>query len=183
MDELSDKKISLLVLGKKGIRFFQRKDFEIVKSETDIPVFFDYSFSETISDYIIGEYLKKKYSQVYVVYASFVSLGKNLPVIKKLLPLELNLEEHQETKDVELLEPDRAGITDYLLPEYLKSMVWDLLLNSSASEHASRAMAMEQASKNAVDIIGDLQLLANKLRQASITSELTDIMGSMEGMV
>jgi F-type H+-transporting ATPase subunit gamma len=181
--KITGKNVKFLILGKKGLRYFQNRNYEVVKYIADAPVFFDYNFCETIGDYILSEYLQGKYSSVYFAYTSFISMAKHEPRIKKILPLEFEIKEIDNAGDTALFEPKKEDIIGYFLPEYLKSVIWDGMLQSSSSEHASRTFAMEKASKNARDLVGNLQLSANKLRQAGITSELTDIIGSMEGMV
>ena len=177
--ENSGQQAKALVFGKKGANFFRKRGIEIARDWTDTPTFFDYSLPRELSETVISLYLTGRYSGVYMAYTSYISIAKNLPVIEKILPVAAGA---GDKEDLNLYEPGRKQALDYILPEYIRSLVLKGMLESSASEHASRTIAMEQATKNAIDMIDSLTILGNKLRQSGITRELTDIIGGTENL-
>jgi F-type H+-transporting ATPase subunit gamma len=186
----SKKDVKIIALGKKGVSFFKRIGFDILASWTDTPVFFEYSFCREIAEQIIGRYLKCEFSEIHCLYTQSISVSKNIPIITKLLPIDLSFKttiSYSENarkiiKDDIIYEPGVKEVLDYLISQWLNALIWKAMLESSVSECALRMISMEQATKNAYDMVDDLTLLGNKIRQMAITSELTDIVGSIEAM-
>ena len=117
--------------------------------------------------------------EVYVAYNAYKGSGSYKPVIKKVLPFEINEDEKFQTCDYKY-EPTHKEILDYVLPEAFKSILYSCFLNSEATEHAARMVAMDNAAKNCKEAIRDLNLKINKRRQASITKELIEIVSGAE---
>ena len=121
-----------------------------------------------------------------MVYGEFVSMGPQPPRTLSLLPLaapEAEAEEGQEEAHCEYVyEPQEEALLAELLPRYIKVQVYRGMLDTSASEHAARMAAMDNATRNCNEMINTLTLLYNKTRQASITSELIDIVGGAEAL-
>jgi len=100
-----------------------------------------------------------------------------------LFPIEMELSDNEEEEEVKyIFEPDPAEILNLLIPKYINSIVFHTMLESSASEHAARMVAMELATQNASDMINSLTLTMNKMRQASITNELLEIITATEAL-
>lgn len=126
---------------------------------------------------IIDGLLKNEFSQVFILYSKFISLFTQKAVIEKFLPLQIPQGETKETLSSPsyLFEPSAVEVLEGLLPHYLESLVYQLLLETYASEQATRMVAMQNATQNANEIISFLTLEYNKARQERITNEILDI--------
>jgi F-type H+-transporting ATPase subunit gamma len=119
---------------------------------------------------------------VYVAYTKFINTMKQEPVIEQLLPLTSDrLQQSDAEKQAYswdyLYEPDAKTVVDELLVRYVEALVYQAVAENMASEQSARMVAMKAASDNAKKVIGDLQLVYNKTRQAGITKELSEIVG------
>ncbi len=126
---------------------------------------------------IISEgFLNKEWNHVFVLYPQFQSLFLQKPHLAKILPIERETEREAEiTAPTDyLFEPNVLDVLESLLPHYLESQLYQLLLDAFASEQAARMMAMQNATENAKEIIEDLTMEYNKIRQEKITSEILD---------
>lgn len=166
----------LIVIGKKGREAAQRMQKNIVadfkKMDTTIPVKDIYPVVKMLIDlYNSGEYKK-----IYVVYNHFISMLSQDPKVKQLLPIIPKSEYRTQTigSDV-LFEPSPQQVLDHLLPRILESQIYQAILESDASEHSARMMMMKNATDAAGDLIDDLTLTFNQLRQTKITTELSEI--------
>ena len=136
-------------------------------------------FLNAVSTDFLNEFLSNEVGEVYVAYNAYKGSGSYKPVIKKVLPFEINEDEKFQTCDYKY-EPTHKEILDYVLPEAFKSILYSCFLNSEATEHAARMVAMDNAAKNCKEAIRDLNLKINKRRQASITKELIEIVSGAE---
>jgi F-type H+-transporting ATPase subunit gamma len=116
-------------------------------------------------------------------------MGKQKTVVRKLLPLELGEEQdrvqnfvHQGLTGTYIYEPAEDELLDKIIPRFTALQVYQAILSSLASEHAARMVAMHNATDNAIELVGDLQLQYNKTRQQTITSDLLDIVGGAEAL-
>ena len=121
-------------------------------------------------------YERGEADQVDVVFARFVNAGRQEATLRRLLPVEPPEGAREVAADF-IYEPEPRDVLDALLPRYVESLVYQAVLENQASEQAARMVAMRNATENADDLIGDLVLTANKVRQATITSELMEIVG------
>ncbi len=177
---LSGKEVNLILLGRKGRDYFRKRSYPIRNSWIDIFFKFSYEKSLEISEFIIELYEKKLTDAIYVVYNEFKSTARHDVVIEKLLPVE-PLEEIEGYREF-LLEFPPEVIFSKLLPIYVKFSLYHMLLESAVSEHASRMIAMDNASRNAEELIDRLTLLMNKIRQTSITKEIVEITTAAEAL-
>lgn len=137
-----------------------------------------------IATLIKDGFIKGEYKEVMVLFTQFISLGQQQPILQKLLPIGKQVD--QEEKEQLLaytFEPNARDLLTALMPHYLEMSIYQILLESYASEQAARMMAMHQASENAKDVIWQLSLTYNKVRQEKITNELLDIMGGTMGVM
>ncbi len=166
---------TVITVGKKGRQALERvgksvlADFE---NMPDKPAFLD---TIGISKVVIEDFLSGKLDEVYLVYNHFYSTASQKPVVKKLLPVEPNLDVTSETKREYIFEPSREILLDELLHRYVESEVYQTVLESIASEHSARMLAMHQASENASEIISKLTLHYNKVRQTKITTQILEV--------
>ena len=149
---------------------------------------FGFSIASTAGKKLVDGFLEGKYDEVYIVYSEFVSMAKQLPVVKKLLPIPPI--EKEETEEVgteqyqaeHICEPSPEELLGDLLPRNVYVQIYRALLETSTSEHAARMTAMDNATKACNDMIDSLTLAYNKARQASITADLMDIVGGAEAL-
>ncbi len=138
-----------------------------------------------IAKTIVDEYLSGKYKKIVVAYTHFISTIKQQPVMKEILPFKKPrdmeaLPEHHKNFNYEyLFEPNPEQVLDYLLPRVIESQIYQAVLESDASEHSSRMVMMKNATDAATDLIDELTLSYNQLRQANITKELAEIISGM----
>ena len=183
--EKNNTKELVLTVGKKGRQAMERvgkavmADFEEM---TDRPTFVD---TIGISRVVIDDFMSGKLDEVYMIYNHFYSALSQKPVLKKILPIEAADIAEIKTgakilKRDYIFGQDRAQLLDELLKRYIETTVYQTVLESAASEHSARMLAMRQASDNAADIITNLTLHYNKARQAKITKEILEVVsGSM----
>jgi F-type H+-transporting ATPase subunit gamma len=171
-------KVSVCVIGSKALQFFRRlSGVEIAASVThlgDKPHVADLIGTVKV---MLDFYREAKVDQLLLAHNVFVNTMTQKAVVSQLLPLQtVDKEELQERWDY-LYEPDSAEILDGLLMRYVESQVFQGAVENVACEMAARMVAMKSASDNAGDLIGELQLIYNKARQAAITKELSEIVG------
>jgi F-type H+-transporting ATPase subunit gamma len=135
-----------------------------------------------LAQFLMRLYVFNKADAVYVAYNEFKSILFPRIIINRLLPISL-----PEGDDIEKTlypdwEPEESSIIDSLLPFYIERQIYHFFFESIAAEHAARMMAMDNATKNAEDLVSDLTLGLNKIRQASITKELLEIMTAVEAL-
>lgn len=182
-----DKENSVFICaGRKGAQFVGRTRRELTAelSYADVPEFSD---ARTIAKFGVDLYTKGTVDAVDVLFTNFISTINQKPELRQLLPI-VNIKGVEDTvagdnegRKLEasgqefLFEPDASEVLSSLLPHYINYQLFQILLESKASEHSSRMVAMKNATDNANQIIKDLTLEYNKIRQASITSELLEI--------
>jgi F-type H+-transporting ATPase subunit gamma len=178
--EFPQQTIEKLFLGKKGQDYFKENSFgnEIFSADEK-----NYkSVSASISDKILLPFLNGEIDQIYVAYNKFASAISQLPTITKILPMEFEHSEDIEQNPDILIEPDIDLFIETVFPKFLNLTLSSFLLEAITSEHAARTAAMDNATRNADDIIRDTTMLFNKTRQAYITKELMDIVNGAEAM-
>ncbi len=176
--------VSISVVGKKAFDYFKRRNVPLRNSWLGISGKMTYSDVQKIASDIIDNYSNETIDEVFLVYNTFKSVIAQETQVAKLLPLAKSegSEETAVASTVFIYEPSREEILNQLLPKNIEVQIYRALLESQASEEAARMTAMENATKNADEMIGSLTLQYNKARQASITKELMDIVGGVEAL-
>ncbi|MEW6675914.1 MAG: ATP synthase F1 subunit gamma [Nitrospirota bacterium] len=178
--------LSLSVVGRKARDYFRRRNITMRKTWLGLSGKVTYENAQEIAGDLIENYINENIDEVVLIYNEFKTLITQKLSIVKLLPIgTLEAEGSTEKTPVMvdfLYEPSVDIIFERLLPKYIEIQIYRALLESSASEEAARMNAMENASKNCEDLIARTTLLANKIRQASITKELMDIVGGVEAL-
>ena len=174
--------VALSFIGRRGRDHFAKSRYRVVQSYIGINERNFKEISIRVSSELTKEFIKGESDEVLLVYNYFRSAISNVITFQRLLPIELdNLD--SEIKPVDYLyEPSRKEVLDSVLPKYIDVSVLRAINESVTSEHASRRTAMENATRNAVDVIRRLTLLFNKTRQAQITKELMDIVNGTEAL-
>ncbi|OGK17672.1 ATP synthase F1 subunit gamma [Candidatus Roizmanbacteria bacterium RIFCSPHIGHO2_02_FULL_40_13b] len=178
--DIDTSKNDFIVLGKKAADFITKIKGTILADFSSEPVFEE--SASAIFSLAISEYELDNYDSVYLVYNEFKSSFQFSPIKKMLLPVKNVKKNTDEVVKAQvgnyLIEPSAEEIVEPLLIDYLTETIRGAILDSQASEHSARMMAMKNATDSAGEIIDGLTLLRNKLRQASITGELLDMMSS-----
>lgn len=185
--EKSNIKVRIRGLGKKGVEYFKFNKVElheILKNQSSFPN------SESSFDMISGvvdDYINGKTDRVMVIYNEFINLLSNRVQVKELLPLNseemgLNSKASSSNGSITIESYDQIGLLNRFVKKFLQQSFYFILINSLTAEHSSRMQAMDSASKNASEMVMDLQLKYNKHRQEAITKELIEIIGGVESM-
>ena len=184
MKELDAKgaQLSCTPIGMKGFQFLNRIKAKIVSHVTQMG---DTPHIEKLIGAIkvqLDAYENGEIDAVYLAYTKFINTMKQEPVIEKLLPLSSEHLEQTAADSKEygwdyLYEPDPQSVVDELLKRYVEALIYQAVAENMASEQSARMVAMKAASDNAKNVIGELQLVYNKTRQAAITKELSEIVG------
>ena len=174
--------VTATAIGNKGLGFLQRSGVEVLSQVIQLG---DRPNMERLIGAIDAQlelYAQGKLDKVYLAYSRFLNAMKQEPVVEQLLPLSADrLEEIGEGSREHswdyLYEPDDATVLGVLLKRYVEALIYQAVAENMASEQSARMVAMKAASDNAHKLIGDLQLVYNKTRQAAITTEITEIVG------
>lgn len=181
--------VSFTCFGKKG-RDWARNQKQTIITEHLGVVGASFGFHVAVNaghDLSVG-YLDGDYDEVFVVYAEFIGMAKQEPVVQQLLPIPpIEVAEEQADEEAPYLaehicEPSTDDLFGVLLPKSIDVKIFSALLETSTSEHAARMMAMDNATKACNDMLDNLQLVYNKARQAAITADLMDIVGGAEAL-
>ena len=174
----------VLPIGKKAVEYSKRNGFACVtESFGEIA---DVSVADCfeMANLLCGEFKKGEFGHIDLCYTKFVSMLSQQPSAIPVLPLK-DLTDKQDTQSIRnliLYEPDASEVFDAIVPEYLAGLIYGAVCESVASELAARRTAMEAATNNAEEMIEKLNLHYNRARQASITQEITEIVGGAEGV-
>jgi len=183
--------VSFIAIGRKGRDLLLRRRLSIMAEFSNLPA--DPSFTDVsaIGRLAVDEFLAGRADRVYLVYTHFVNMVNQVPTIKQLLPLEFETGEGRVVTFQEsgksltaayIYEPSETQILDEIVPRFTALQVYQSILESQASEHAARMVAMKNATDSATELAGDLQLEYNKVRQQTITNEMLDIAGGAEAL-
>jgi len=175
-----DRDISLFIAGKKGLDFFQNRPYPIEDKYLGWTKDFEYIKAVEIGEMLAQLFIEKKTDRIYLVYNEFKSIIQQEVIREQLLPI-VPEEVGSDLTDY-IFEPDEETILADLLKRYMTTQIYRAFLESSASEHGARMTAMDAASRNAKEMIGELTLFYNRTRQAYITKELIEIVNGAEAL-
>jgi F-type H+-transporting ATPase subunit gamma len=176
--------IALALVGRKGRDFFMRRGFDVKYEEVGLFQNPKWSHAQTIAQTAIKEFLAPEISSVYLVYNEFKSVITQRVVLERLLPIpKLPQEEAAGVQGADyLFEPSPEELLDTLLPYHVSVQVARALLESSAAEHAARMQSMDNATRNAKEMVDRLTLYMNKVRQAQITREIIEVVSGAQSV-
>jgi F-type H+-transporting ATPase subunit gamma len=188
--------IRWVAVGRKGRDLLLRAHADVVGEFTQLPARLTARDISPIVQLVTEDYLKGTTDEVFIAYTDFVNTLTQRPRILRLLPLSPSAA--SDSMDAEYVkqlptategkgqqyeyEPSATAILEAIVPKFVQMIVLQSILESQASEHSARMVAMRNASDNAKDLVGALQLQYNKARQMSITSEILDIVGGAEAI-
>jgi len=174
-----DRDVEFIVVGRKSREYAQKFGRTIVAEFNGLPDRVHVEQALPIAEIVTTAFQEKKYGSIYLLHMQFLSTLSQKPLMQQLLPLSYETfeetTEHLTVKPEYAFEPNPKEVLDFLLPYYIEMTIFQTLLDSKASEHSARMVAMKSASDNAKEIVDELQLIYNKSRQANITKELLDM--------
>ena len=181
MEQLQGKDATVLPIGKKAVDYFRAHGIQMLSSTyaeaEDVSVGDCFSISKQLSQL----FLKGEYDEISIVYTNFISVLSQSPTSMQILPLRCEVQGEAENKGSDILyEPDSETVFASIIPEYLGGILYGALCESRAAEQAARRTAMDSATQNAEEMIGNLSLQFNRARQAAITQEITEIVAGSE---
>jgi F-type H+-transporting ATPase subunit gamma len=183
--DAAGKEYTVLPIGKKAVEYFKRRKADILSEEFAEIAPMTVGDCFEVARLICEEFKTGEYSTVGLVYTEFVSMLSQEPHFVPVLPLSELTDDEAEAEPIRnliLYEPESTEVFDAIVPEYMAGVVFGAVCDSVASEQAARRTAMESATSNAEEMIGTLNLQYNRARQASITQEITEIVGGAEGI-
>lgn len=169
--------VDVVTIGQKASAFFRRIKVDMLASVTHLGDRPQLEQLVGVVKVMLDAYSSGKVDRVYLVYNDFVNTMTQRAAFDQLLPLPASDTPITNHDWDYLYEPDAATVLEHVLTRYVESLVYQAVLENVASEHAARMVAMKSASDNATKLIGDLQLVYNKARQAAITQEISEIVG------
>jgi F-type H+-transporting ATPase subunit gamma len=183
----------IIAVGSKGRDYFKSRNQEIFKEYLGISETPEFKYADEISHLMIDLFRENKVDEVYIAYTKFASMISQEPILLRLVPLDEELfrkpkkelattEEGEPLEVIMQYEPDVQELLRYLVPQYLSGTIYGAMIESAASEQGARRVAMEAATDNATEMIDKLTLHYNRVRQAAITQELTEIVSGAEAL-
>ena len=175
-------KVSLLCVGKKGAEHFHRRGYPVLEKYAGFFNELEFVHAQNISRLVQEKYLAAELDRVFLVYNEFRTVMQQQIVVRQLLPIVPQRLPEEKYTSAYIFEPSPEHILNALCPRYLNITIWQALLESYAAELGARMSAMDAATENAQEVLGQLRLHYNKARQAAITKELLEIVGGAEAL-
>jgi F-type H+-transporting ATPase subunit gamma len=182
--------VKYVTVGRKGRDLLLRMRKPILADFSNMPSAPKYSMVSAIGRLVVDDYIIGDVDEVFLVYTDFVSIARQVTNVKQLLPLEIHQSQlvtdfghdHTGPGAAYEFEPDQKEILDEMIPRFTALQIYQAVLESQASEHAARMVAMRNATDNAKELVSALQLAYNKVRQQGITNDILDIVGGAEAL-
>jgi F-type H+-transporting ATPase subunit gamma len=183
--ESRDREVALGLVGRRGRDFFARRGFEVRYEQINLFATLKFQDAQAIARDAIEAFTARHVDSVYLVYNEFKSVLNQRVVVERLLPiprLEIEAPEQGEQVVDYLYEPAPQELFTTLLPSHVEVQVFRALLESAAAEHAARMTAMDAATRNSAEMIDQLTLYMNKVRQAAITREIIEVVSGAQAL-
>jgi F-type H+-transporting ATPase subunit gamma len=171
---------ALVTVGRKAGEYFRRQGYPILRHYQEIGDQVDFTKASTVSREVVQLFTDGAVDEILVLGTRFISAMSRAVHLETFLPIEPPAGKAEPENYI--FEPDAAAIFGALIPRYVANRMVMTLLEASASEHGARMVAMGSASRNAKDMIADLTLIRNRVRQAAITKEIAEIVGGAEAL-
>lgn len=172
----------LVLVGRKGNDYFQRRNAEIVESIPNVSERVPEELTAELAEKMTGRFLREETDNVTILYSRFRSTLSQVPTLERLIPIVTETDPEEESLTEYLFEPGLEALLGELLPKLVNTEISRALHEAIASEHAARMTAMDAATTNAAEMIGHLTLQMNRARQASITTELLEVVSTAEAL-
>lgn len=180
LEEHIDKESPIIILGSRGSAWLARRGYNVIKTLTNVDEE-GYEDIVEVANLALQLYTDQEIGGIQILYTEYVNPVTFEATIQKLLPVE-NVGKGVVSTQTTIFEPSGEQILDYLIPMYLKSLLYSYWLETKTSEQGSRQNAMETATDNAQDLRDQLELVYNQARQAAITQEITEIVGGANAL-
>jgi len=182
--------VNYIAVGRKGRDMLIRRRKSVIAEFSNLPPAPTFSDVSAIGRLAVDEFLSGSADRVFLVYTDFINMVRQVPTMKQLLPLEIGegeerviqFEQAKKVSAAYIYEPSEEEILDEIVPRFTALQVYQAIMESLASEHAARMVAMKNATDSASDLSSALQLEYNKARQQGITNEILDIVGGVEAL-
>lgn len=170
--------ITFLTIGKKGYDFFKKdSELKFITDHTSFMASLSFEGSKVISEGLMKDFVDGKYDVIELVYAKFINAASQHFMIERFLPVAPAQGKASKTKADYIFEPEKEKLLEELVPKILNTQLFKAILDTNASEHGARMVAMEAATNNANELIRSLKIQYNRERQAAITKEILEIVG------
>jgi F-type H+-transporting ATPase subunit gamma len=180
--EHSGRRVAITAVGRKSVEFFRRRGVTLVGERTNVMASPVVESARALAAGLTKRFAEDETDAVYLLYSRFRSVVSHVPTVTQLLPVVRPEGDAAATPTEYIFEPERPELLAALLPRYIETLILQALLESIASEHGARMTAMENATKNASEMIDRLTLSMNRARQSSITTELMEIVSGAEAL-
>jgi F-type H+-transporting ATPase subunit gamma len=181
--------VHFIAVGRKGRDLMMRRRKNVVADFSNLPTAPSFMDVSAIGRMVVDEFLQGRADEVYLVYTDFINMGRQEAVVKRLLPLEVEGGERVEAFEhrsgpaaAYIYEPGEREILDEIIPRFTGLQIYQAVLESQASEHAARMIAMRNATDSALELVEQLKLAYNKVRQQAITNDILDIVGGANAL-
>lgn len=181
-NQLASGNVSFLCIGKKGFEYFRRRfpNAQFITEYQHLYANTDFELVSRLADRLMADFNLGTFDQIELYYSRFKNAGTQFPEREQYLPvakLPTASEKASQTRADYIFEPDQQQLLEELIPSILQSQLYKCILDTQASEHGSRMTAMDKATENAEEMLGELKINYNKARQEAITKELSEIVG------
>ena len=167
--------LDIYAVGGKGVEALSRRGYNIVENASEIMEAPTYSDAAALCNKVLDAFSKGEVGEIYLAYTHFKNTVSQEPKLIKLLPVEIDPAETDDSNVLMNYEPNEEEALNMIIPKYVTSLFYGALVEAVASENGARMQAMDSATSNAEEMISDLSLKYNRARQGSITQELTEI--------
>ena len=167
--------LDIYAVGGKGVEALSRRGYNIVENASEIMEAPTYSDAAALCSKVLDAFTKGEVGEIYLAYTHFKNTVSQEPKLIKLLPVEIDPAETDDSNVLMNYEPNEEEALNMIIPKYVTSLFYGALVEAVASENGARMQAMDSATSNAEEMISDLSLKYNRARQGSITQELTEI--------
>jgi F-type H+-transporting ATPase subunit gamma len=183
--------VKYITVGRKGRDLLYRMRKPVMADFSNLPSSPKFGSVSAIGRLAVDEFIRGDVDEVFLIYTDFVSMARQVTNVKQILPLEMGNREglvqdfgehHTGPAAAYEFEPDQKNILDEMIPRFTALQIYQAVLESQASEHAARMVAMRNATDNAKELVTALQLAYNKVRQQAITNDILDIVGGAEAL-
>src|SRR5512138_1395981 len=183
--------VRYITVGRKGRDLLMRMRKPVIADFSNLPSTPKFGAVSAVGRLAVDEFIRGDVDEVFLIYTDFINMARQVTNVKRLLPLEISDgegrvedfgEHHTGAAAAYEFEPDQKDILDEMIPRFTALQIYQAVLESQASEHAARMVAMRNATDNAKELVGALQLAYNKVRQQAITNDILDIVGGAEAL-
>lgn len=181
--------VHFIAVGRKGRDLMIRRRRNVIADFSNLPAAPSFADVSAIGRMVVEEFLQGRADEVILIYTDFVTMSRQETVMKRLLPLEVNgaervehFEHHSGPSAAYIYEPGESEILDEIIPRFTGLQIYQAVLESQASEHAARMIAMHNATDSALELVEQLKLDYNKVRQQTITNDILDIVGGANAL-